>query len=328
MTVPGTEWIEHMRDHRVLVIGDPVLDIYINGIGDRVSREAPVVIVQEESRDYRLGGAANTAANLAAFGADVMLVGLGGNDPEAETLSNLARGANVHVQLVPRADGCTITKTRVMAGGLHIRKQQMLRIDRENRALLPLDTRLTLANTVQTALEHADALVISDYGDTTLTELYVELARTARAAGLMVVVDSRHALAKFAGVTAVTPNQPEVEALFGRPLDSAREALAAAEILSNRLGVEVALITRGREGMAVFARNGPGALLPAVGGEAVDVTGAGDTVTAAFTLALLAGAPVVEAARLSNVAAALTVQQVGTAVCTPAELAAGLETLR
>ena len=314
-------FIDRMAGHRVLVVGDPVLDVYLNGFTDRVSREAPVLIVQEESRDLRLGGAANTAANLKSLGAAVTLVGLVGDDPDGAALGELVDAAGIEGRLVTRPVGATIAKTRVMAGGLHTRKQQMLRIDRENRAPPPPEALDALLTAVREVVVDADAVVVSDYGDPALTDLYVALAQDARADGRAVIVDSRHALLRFEGVTAITPNEPEVEALLGRRLASAEDAIAAARTLTERLHLEATLLTRGREGMAVVDREGKAQLVTAVGGEAVDVTGAGDTVTAAFTLGLLAKAPILDAARLANLAASITVQQVGAAVCAPGQLA-------
>ncbi len=309
-----------MGGHRLLVVGDPVLDVYLNGFTDRISREAPVLIVQEESRDVRLGGAANTAANLTSLGASVVLAGLVGPDADAEALDALVTAAGIDGRLIPRPGGATITKTRVMAGGLHTRKQQMLRIDRENRAPPPPAAIRAVRDAAIEALPAVDAVVVSDYGDPSLTDLYVDLARDARAAGRAVVVDSRRSLLRFRGVTAVTPNEPEMEALLGRRLADAREAIEAARQMTAQLDVTATLLTRGREGMAVADRERGERLIPAVGGDAVDVTGAGDTVAAAFTLALVAGAPTFDAASIANLAASITVQRVGTAVCTPAQL--------
>ena len=309
-----------MASRRVVVVGDPVLDVYLNGFTDRISREAPVLIVQEESRDHRLGGAANTAANLASLGADVTLVGFVGPDAEGEILARLVLDAGIAERLVPRLAGNTVTKTRVMAGGRHIRKQQMLRIDRASNPPPTPEAVDALRRDAQAALDDAEALVVSDYGDPSLTDVYVGLAQAARRDGRVVVVDSRRALLRFDGVSAVTPNVPEVEALLGEPVTGGDDALVAARHLTERLHLDAAVITRGQEGMAVVDRTGACGLVPAVGGEAVDVTGAGDTVTAAFTLALLAGAPALEAAHIANYAASITVQRVGTSVCSPAAL--------
>lgn len=311
--------VERMSGQRVAVLGDPVLDVYLYGSTHRISREAPVLIVKEDARATFLGGAANTAHNFAALGAKTTLIGLVGSDEAGRELATLAASANIDSgRLVHRTTGHTITKTRVLAGGLHTRKQQMLRIDRENDRPIDEEEKARLVQTVVDTLPDLDALVISDYGDESLTGVYVDLAARARAADKLVVVDSRYALGRFSGVSAVTPNEPEVEQTFKIRLKSADDARAAAERLVDELSLEYALLTRGSEGMAVAAKGRDTVLLPAHGGhEAVDVTGAGDTVTAAFTLALLAGADIVDAARIANVAASEVVRVMGAATCSP-----------
>ncbi len=328
MRAPGgrfTAWrelLDAMQGHRVAVIGDPVLDVYLYGSTHRISREAPVLVVREDARELRLGGGANTAANLAALGARCTLVGLVGADADGDALVALAGRAGIEVgALVRRTAGCTVTKTRVLAGGQNTRKQQMLRIDRENDGPPTAEEASRLLAAATAALEDVSAVVVSDYGDPSLTRTYVEIARLARARGKVVVVDSRYAVTAFAGVTAITPNEPEVEAALGTSLPDAGAALAAADRLTRTLGLEATLLTRGREGMVVAAREAPPELLPAHGGhEAVDVTGAGDTVTATFTLALTAGARILDAAVLANCAAGEVVKAVGTATCGPAAL--------
>lgn len=319
--------IDRLAGHRVAVVGDPVLDVYLLGTTDRISREAPVLIVREDGRDFRLGGAANTAANFAALGAQVRLVGPIGDDEDGDILAREATQVGVDPSyLVRRAARCTVTKTRVLAGGLHTTKQQMLRIDRENPGGLgPEDADAFLARATE-ALDGVDALVISDYGDARSTDLYLELSQRARARGIRVVVDSRHALLRFEGVTAVTPNEPEVEAALGVRLREPEAALDAAARLVEDLGLEATVLTRGREGMAIATQDGQRALLDAHGGrEAVDVTGAGDTVTAAFTLALVGGASVIDAAAVANCAAAIVVARIGAATCDRAALMAAAQ---
>ncbi len=311
--------VERMSGQRVAVLGDPVLDVYLYGSTHRISREAPVLIVKEDARASFLGGAANTAHNFAALGAKTTLIGLVGPDEAGHELAALAESAHVDAsRLVHRTTGHTITKTRVLAGGLHTRKQQMLRIDRENDRPIDDEEKARLVAAVVDAFDDLDALVVSDYGDESLTDVYVDLAARARAAGKLVVVDSRYALGRFSGVSAVTPNEPEVEETFSLTLKSAEDARVAAERLVSELSLDYALLTRGSEGMAVAAKGRETVMLPAHGGhEAVDVTGAGDTVTAAFTLGLLAGADVVDAARLANIAASEVVRVMGAATCSP-----------
>lgn len=319
--------IPRFEGRRVAVVGDPVLDVYVYGTTHRISREAPVLIVREDGQEVRLGGAANTAQNLAALGAQVSLVSLVGDDADGRRLVEHAELKGIDTSHVLKlATGCTVTKTRVLAGGLHTRKQQMLRIDRENEEPASPDDELALAEAALEVVTRVDALVVSDYGNGSLTPLYARIAREAKKLGRIVVVDSRRSLASYAGVTAVTPNEPEAEAALGTRLRTGAEAAHAARRLTDELGVEATILTRGREGMAIAQRSSEPVLIPAHGGhEAVDVTGAGDTVVATFTLALAAGASVLDAARLANVAASVVVQSVGAATCSPAELDAALK---
>lgn len=316
--------IRGLGGHSVAVVGDPVLDVYVLGTTHRISREAPVLIVREDNREYRLGGAANTAANFAALGAHVRLVGGIGHDDEGRTLVKEVQALDIDTQyLVRQGTSCTTTKTRVLGGGLHTTKQQMLRIDRENTKPPAAEDREALLSRATEALDGVSALIISDYGAPENTDLYVELSRRAKQRGVRVVVDSRYALRRFSGVDVITPNEPEVEEALGVTLQEPEAALDAAQRLVQDLGLQAAVITRGREGMAIATADGGRTLLRAHGGhEAVDVTGAGDTVTATFTLAWCGGASVVSAASLANCAASLVVQQIGVASCTPGELKA------
>ncbi|MBI4822326.1 MAG: bifunctional hydroxymethylpyrimidine kinase/phosphomethylpyrimidine kinase [Deltaproteobacteria bacterium] len=309
---------------RVTVLGDPVLDVYVYGTTLRISREAPVPIVREDGRESRLGGAANAAANLASLGAFTQLVGVVGDDSGRAEIITLATRLGIDASgVVGVRDRRTVTKTRILAGGVHTTKQQLLRIDRENDRLLSDRARAALAEAFEARLDRADALVVSDYeaGDPPL--FYAELVRRARTSpsGVPVVaVDSRFHLNTYEGVTMVTPNEPEAESALGVEIRGPKEALAAAESLRSKLRLEAAILTRGKEGMVVASERGATNIPRHGSPEAVDVTGAGDTVTAVVTLARAAGATFEEAAVLANLAAARVVQVVGTATCTAAEL--------
>lgn len=321
--------IPRFEGRRVSVVGDPVLDCYLYGTTHRISREAPVLIVREDSRELRLGGAANTAANLAALGAKTALVGLVGADDDGTSLVQIAAQKAIDTRRMQRLErGCTVTKTRVLAGAVNTTKQQMLRIDRENEDAVSAGDATRLAAAAEAAIEESDAVVISDYGSGVLTPTYVELAKRAKARGKIVIVDSRRSLKSFKGATALTPNESEAEAALGAQIKNAGEASAAAVHLQQELDLEAMILTRGREGMAIAERGKQPVLIAAHGGhEAVDVTGAGDTVVAAFTLALAAGGSIVEAAVLANCAASIVVRYVGAATCTQAELIAALSDL-
>ncbi|MBI2374093.1 MAG: sugar kinase [Deltaproteobacteria bacterium] len=317
--------ISRFSEVRVAVLGDPVLDVYVYGTSVRISREAPVPIVREDGREARLGGAANAAANLAALGAATRLIGVVGDDDAREELYELALERGIDASgLVGVADRQTVTKTRILAGGVHTTKQQLLRIDRENDRAVSERARAALLEAFEAGVVGSRALVVSDYEPGDLPKLYAELARRARPA-CTVVVDSRFNLNAYSGASAVTPNEPEAEVAVAHEIRGSSEALLAAAELRVRLSLEAAILTRGKEGMVVETAEG-GTLIPRHGSpEAVDVTGAGDTVTAVVTLARAAGASFEEAALLANLAASRVVQVVGTATCSVEELLAALD---
>lgn len=314
--------LERLGRPTVAVVGRPVVDAYVYGTTRRVSREAPVLVVREDSREIRLGGAANTAANLRSLGVDSHLVGLVGEDEGAAQLSAALASAGLSQDgLIRSGSSPTTVKTRVLAGGIHTTKQQMLRLDREPPDAMTTRDREAFLRRANGVLGSADAVVISDYGDARDTDLYGELARAAHRRGLVTVVDSRFALRSFTHVSAVTPNEPETEEALSTPLGSDDAALDAARTLVGMLELEAAVVTRGREGVAVADRAGRAVLIAAHGGhEAIDVTGAGDTVAAVFTVALAAGIDPLDGAALANCAASLVVRRLGTAVTTREEL--------
>lgn len=318
------EDVDALHGRTLAVLGQPVLDRYVFGVTHRISREAPVLIVREESRRDVLGGAANTAANLAGLGVRTWLVGPVGEDDDADRLLEACRRAEVQTEgLVRRAASVTVTKTRVLAGGVHTTRQQMLRVDREDEHPPPLAARRQLQTRARALLGEISGLIVSDYGHQDLIEMWLEVAREAPS-GCPVVVDSRHGLMKCHGVTAVTPNEPEAELALGRRFPTEADAKDAARELQSRLDLEAALLTRGKEGMILAPRDGEAVVIPAIGGDAVDVTGAGDTVAATFAAALASSHDLVLAAHLANAAASLVVQRTGTTPIAADELRAHL----
>lgn len=306
---------------RVLVVGDLVADHYIYGQTDRVSREAPVLIVRYEDSEVKLGGAANAAANVRSLGGQVTAVGIVGADEMGRELRRQFKAAGMRLMAVSSKNVETETKTRILAGGVSTTRQQMLRLDRGARRALPARQRAQVVKMISEAARSADALVVSDYGAGLVDDHCRQLLRSLAADGLPVCVDSRYQLRSFTGVTVCKPNEPELETLTRIPLRSARDLVQAGRAALKMLSCHALLVTRGRNGMAVFDRDGRVELMPVYGpGEAVDVTGAGDTVIAALTLSLGAGASVVDAARIANVAAGLVVQKQGTATVAREEL--------
>jgi rfaE bifunctional protein kinase chain/domain len=305
---------------RVLVVGDLLADHYLYGETERVSREAPVLIVRHESDELKLGGGANAAANARALGANVTVIGVVGRDDLGEQMVQLFNTQGITCRAVRTHGVVTETRTRILAGGVSTTRQQMLRIDRGATGPLPDPARRALAKTIRSAARACDVVVVSDYGAGVLNDETREALREV-ARSRPVCVDSRFELASFTQVTVCKPNEPELAALTGLPVRSDAEVVRAGAAALKRLQCEVLLLTRGRRGMALFQRGKPPALLPVHGqAEAVDVTGAGDTVGATFAVALGAGASFVDAAHVANVAGALVVQKQGTAIIGRSEL--------
>jgi len=300
---------------KLVVAGDLLADEFIYGRVERVSREAPVLILQYDATEIVPGGAGNAASNAAALGSSVTVVGVVGQDDLGRRLI-AALHKRAKTRSIVRAQGfVTPVKTRILAGGVHSAKQQVVRIDRTSRPPgAAIGKRIETALT--RAMTDADAVIVSDYGGGSMTPARWERARRQhRKKTLISLVDSRYNLGEFTGMTACTPNESEVEALLGIRLGDDASALEhAGRTLLLRLQCQAVLITRGSRGMALFERGKPTDHIAIVGSDQVaDVTGAGDTVIATFTLALAAGATFGEAARLANFAGGLVVMKRGTA---------------
>lgn len=312
---------------RVVVIGDLIADEYIFGRVARVSREAPVLILEYDSTQMVPGGAGNAAANVAALGGRVTLITLLGRDDAGRRVREaLPAGVSRRGLLTP-AGFQTPVKTRILAGGVHSAKQQVVRIDRRSPSRITAEDRAAIRRAALAALPSADAVLMSDYGSGIVTPaLGRAVGAAARRRGIPVLVDSRYALTKFRGLTACAPNESEVEAALGVDLDDSPRALeAAGRTLLEQTRMRAVIITRGSRGMAVFEPGQPTLHLPIYGSDEIaDVTGAGDTVMAALTLAMAAGASAGEAARVANVAGGLVVMKRGTATVSAAELSRAL----
>ena len=308
---------------RIVVVGDLIADEYLYGKPARISREAPVLILRFTDREVRLGGAANAAHNVRALGATALPVGVLGADPAGDEVLRLFGEAGISSEGVSRAVGrLTPVKTRIMAGGYESTRQQVVRLDREPEPSLTGDVEARLIAAVQVAGSGADAFLVSDYGYGSVTaRVFEAVLETARGRGAIVAVDSRYDLPRFRGATAATPNEPEVEALAGADLGDEHALEKAGRVVLERLDSRYLLITRGSRGMALLEREGPVTFMPIHGSDQIaDVTGAGDTVISAFTVALAAGAGAVEAAWLANVAGGVVVMKRGTATVSPQEL--------
>ena len=305
-----------MRQRRVVVVGDAMLDIYMLGEADRISPEAPVPVVTVRERRYALGGAANVAANVAATGARVSLVAAIGDDRRGEHLRAEMAAAGIGDEgVLTLADRPTTSKTRVVARG-----QQMVRIDEEEDGALDEGAQERLVAAARGALADADAVLVEDYNKGVLTPVVIEaVLDTAKARGIPSVADPKFRnFFAFRGCTLFKPNRRELEAALGAAVDL--EHADALPQTIERLDVQNMLLTLGPYGMVLVARDGALTRIPAVAREVYDVSGAGDTVTAWAGTALAAGASVPEAAELANYAAGIEVGKSGVAVVTREEL--------
>ena len=312
---------------RVVVVGDLIADEYLYGKPARISREAPVIILRFTGRQVKLGGAANAAHNAHALGASVTAVGVLGRDGAGDEVAALLSESGLDPAGLVRTSGRqTPVKTRIMAGGHESTRHQVVRLDREPEPALGPDAEDELLAKLEVVGRNAGAFIVSDYGYGTVSPRVFEAVRAlAQARGVPVTVDSRYELPRFRGATAATPNEPEVETLAGEELDDESSIDKAGRAVLERLDARYLLITRGNRGMALLEREGPVTFMPIHGtDEIADVTGAGDTVISAFTVALAAGAPPVEAAWLANVAGGVVVMKRGTATVTARELADSL----
>ena len=326
----------------VTVLGDMVADEFVFGEISRVSREAPVLILRHRERTIVPGGGANAVNNLADLSVNVLPVGIIGNDEPGRMLLRSFRHKHIPVTGILKHKSLpTVTKTRILAGMLHTWRQQVVRIDREPDAAPDRHTARELALATREYLRASDALLVSDYGYGAATPQIVTAARDRRRTprpssstkaaatyeSIPIVLDSRHRMLEFSGITAATPNEPEIEEALGIKVgnDWNQLRLAGAELIS-RMNLKYLVITRGRDGMVAFPGKHKPVDIPVFGSDQVtDVTGAGDTVIATFTAALAAGAETEDAAQLANYAGGIVVMKRGTATVSQQELLEALE---
>ena len=315
--------LRRMDGRKVAVLGDVMLDEYLFGEVSRISPEAPVPVVRVVREQAVLGGAANVAANLKALGAVPLLIGTLQKDAAGDRVLGLLGRLGISISgLVLDPSRPTIIKTRVIG-----QQQQMLRIDREDVGPPDSAVLLSLRDRLDWALGEASALIVSDYAKGVVNEPVMETVRELCAArNLPWIVDPKPShKALYRGATLMTPNTKEASELAHLPAKSDLEVAEAGRAILAELGLKGLLVTRSERGMALFAPDGDHAapwMVPTEAREVFDVSGAGDTVIAAFGAAVAAGADWREAAMLANAAAGVVVAKVGTATVTPAELLA------
>jgi len=312
----------------ILVVGDVFLDEYISGRATRLSREAPVPVLEFAGRRYVPGGAANPSSNIVALGGMACQVGVIGNDETGRTLLAKLKEAGIDTAAVVTDPGRpTTTKTRIVAQGSLRFPQQLARIDHLDRRPVAGEVEQAIVAHLAALVPQVDAVLISDYRTGVASEAVVTASlKSARRHGKLATVDSQGNLHKFSGFDLVKCNQREAEAVLRRSLSSEHDFQAAQEQLLAELEVQAILITRGPDGMSLLGRDQPYAHIPAANvSQVFDVTGAGDTVIAVATLALAAGLDLLSAAHLANFAAGLVVRKLGNATATPNELAWAIE---
>ena len=320
--------VKRLSGRRILVIGDMVADIYIDGRISRISREAPVLVLEQAGEKIVAGGAANVAHNAQTLGGSVYAVGLLGEDAAAQGLADILAEKGVQTAgLFRDAARPTISKTRIIAGGRATVSQQIVRLDKESHAPLRRETEGEMLRYLDEILPQMEGIVLSDYGAGTITEAVKDkLIGYAREHGLPSIVDSRYAIRRFRDIGYVKQNDAELSAAVGRELPDEATLMAAGRELLAELSADGVLVTRGEQGMMLFSRDGTVTDIPVSDrSEVYDVSGAGDTCVATVILALAAGIEAPEAARLSNVASGIAVRKLGTATVSAAELSRALD---
>ena len=317
------EWVPKLKGKKVLLLGDMVADVYVKGHISRISREAPVLVLEHRGETVVPGGAANAVHNAAVLGGIVHAVGICGEDAIGGKLKDLLSSKGVIVDgLIQDETRPTITKTRILAGGQATVRQQIVRIDQESKELLTSVTEAALLQYIEKVLPEMDVAVISDYGSMTVSpKLRQRLIVLCREKGIPCMVDSRYDIQNFTGVALIKQNEAEAAAALGlESLDEIGAAEAAKQIVE-MLQADGILLTQGGDGMTLYVRGQGARHIPVSNrSEVYDVTGAGDTAVVTMMLALAAGADHYSAAKLANYAAGVVVRKHGTATLTADEL--------
>lgn len=302
----------------VLIIGDLMLDEYIWGDVKRISPEAPVPVVNVDSRTYMAGGAGNTASNIASLGGKANVIGIIGKDIQGNLLQEKLEELGVSSNgLEFEAGQPTITKTRIIAN-----KQHVVRVDVENKQRLNREIKSRIIKKIRSQLPEAQAVIISDYDKQIVTSEIAECIITeAQKVKIPVIVDPKgNDYAKYKGATVITPNILETEYALNIEINNQNDLIKAGQRLNDFINGTAILITRGADGMSLFIRGGSIVHIPAVARNLYDVTGAGDTVVSTIAMALAAGATLEDSVYLANQAAGLVVEKLGTATVTKSEL--------
>ena len=315
--------IEQNKERNIMVIGDMVADVYLEGKISRISREAPVLILEHSEERVVPGGAANVVHNTATLNGNVYAVGVIGQDYAGQELVRILTGKTAETAgLLVDNSRPTITKTRVMAGGQATVRQQIVRIDKEKKEELDVQVEQAVKEYIIAHIADMHGVVLSDYGSHTVSPNIMNyVIAICRKKDIPCIVDSRYNIMEYSGITVAKQNESEAAAAVGYEIKDQASLQAAGKAILEKLDAQAVLLTRGPDGMTLFEKDGVITHIPVTNkSEVYDVTGAGDTVVATMILALAAGASYKDAARLSNFAAGIVVKKPGTATTTPEEL--------
>jgi rfaE bifunctional protein kinase chain/domain len=317
--------LDRFEHPSILVVGDLALDEFVTGEVERLSREAPVLILRHEKTVQIPGGGGNAVYNLAKLGAQVQVAGLIGEDAQGTALKEIFVKAGIATAgMIAGRDRATVTKTRISGHARQSVTQQIVRLDRKSNSPPDVSLNAQVADFVKASVGTVDAVVCSDYGDGVLSVPVISAALSHS----RTVVDAQSNLSRYQGATFFTPNLPEAEAAVGYSISNEDLLYKAGKDLLSLTQAQHILVTRGDEGMSLFTRSGEIYHIPPFNRTDVfDVTGAGDTVVAALTISLCAGATPWQAAVLGNLAASIVVRQFGTATTTVEEMKMGLQTI-
>ncbi|MGM0502620.1 MAG: bifunctional heptose 7-phosphate kinase/heptose 1-phosphate adenyltransferase [Bacillota bacterium] len=319
-------YLTRFNEQNILVLGDMIADEFIYGQPERISREAPVLILEQHDHEILPGGGTNAANNVAALGGQVYLAGIIGDDRVGRGLTEQLKQEDIKTEgLIIDESRPTAVKTRILAGGEETVKQQVVRVDKLETHLIAKRIETRLLAYVEEIIDQIDAILLSDYGNGVFTDsLKDKIIKLGQEKDKIITVDSRYSLKSFKGVTIATPNREEAEEAVGFELDKPQEIEQAGEQLRSELDSEAMLITLGGEGMQMFTAEGSTHIPASNYAEVYDVTGAGDTVIGTLTLALASGASMVEAMKLSNHAAGIVVRKLGVATTNQQEMIAAM----
>ncbi|MCX7697906.1 MAG: bifunctional ADP-heptose synthase [Candidatus Goldbacteria bacterium] len=317
------------KEKKILVLGDFILDEYIYGETERISREAPVLILKYANTVYLAGGGANPVMNIKALGASPLPVSIIGNDSYSNIILKILQDKGIDISFIIRDDNYVLpVKTRIMAGSVHTVKQQIVRIDKYHEMKITKEEEDKLINIIESVKDNVDAILVSDYDGGIITKRVINFINNIARQGKKVVVDSRYSLKYFRNIITATPNETEAGPIVGIERYEEKDIEIIIKKLKTILKSKGMIITRGSKGMVVFENNRI-YKIPAFGSdEIVDVSGAGDTVASIITLALSCGLSVKDAAYLANIGGGIVVMKRGVATVTQEELKRALKNVK